>query len=696
VSALLAAAAAAVACGLLLFAVGQPIFTDDLWWHLALGRAFAEHGPWLAEDPLLFAPVRAPSPASWLADVALARLAGSAGFHALRALHVAVVAGILALAWLLLRRAGASRSAASAGLVAFVALAAYRLVQLRPDLVTIGASLLVVYWLVADARPPSWPRIALASALSALWANAHAAFPLGLLVIGAALAGLVAASLVGAPEQRSRDRARIARLAVALACVALATLANPAGAGAHLAYLEAGADTPALELVLDEWVRVDLFAVPSPPRPPSLIAWALVWTLIAGVAWALYRAARPSRTSRGVDPALAGVGLLGLALAISAVRFLWLGIFPLLLVLSASRWRPRGDRLAAAAAVLVAACFFKLGDWPAITRGLPTTAAGYARPYPVGKYYAHAIWLLADSGVRGNLYNDYHLGGFAGYWLAPDVRSIVNGTLNVSPETLDALTAIAQRRGARDGERFTELLDRLGVDLFLGIRLPEAGVPGRTWASTTAHLEDTPGWIPIFRNLESALYLRVNERNSDNLDRIAAYYTGQGVPFDRERGFEIDAVIRDVPDWAVSHGVVPAGFVAAARSAVTSRGREEVPARDRVAALYAALGRYERAAALDRSLLAVSPEAVRVRRRVVWSSLRAGADAEAAAAAVQLAAQPEADGLSHRIALAAREVPGLDPEARRQRLAVLPVFTRYEVPWLIGGILQPAPRPPRP
>ena len=104
----IAHAAAATVCGALLYAVGQPIFTDDLWWHLALGRAFAEHGPRLAEDPLLFAPAGPPSPASWLADVALARLAGSAGFAALRALHVAVVAGILALAWSVMWRASSA------------------------------------------------------------------------------------------------------------------------------------------------------------------------------------------------------------------------------------------------------------------------------------------------------------------------------------------------------------------------------------------------------------------------------------------------------------------------------------------------------------------------------------------------------------------------------------------------------------
>ena len=39
--------------GCLLLLAAGPILTDDLWWHLAMGRAYAAGGPWLAADPLL-------------------------------------------------------------------------------------------------------------------------------------------------------------------------------------------------------------------------------------------------------------------------------------------------------------------------------------------------------------------------------------------------------------------------------------------------------------------------------------------------------------------------------------------------------------------------------------------------------------------------------------------------------------------
>jgi hypothetical protein len=211
---------------------------------------------------------------------------------------------------------------------------------------------------------------------------------------------------------------------------------------------------------------------------------------------------------------------------------------------------------------------------------------------------------------------------------------------------------------------------------------------------TTTHLEDTPGWIQIFRNLECAIYLRSNERNRENLDRLARYFGEQRVPFDRERGFEVDAVLRDAPAWAIRHGVVPRGFVRDARTALTGRAGV-AGVRDRIAGLYAVLGRYERAAAIDRSLLSAHPEAVQAQRRLVWSLLSLGRADEAAAAATALDARPETDGLSHRLAEVAREARGRDAAEVRASVAGLPFLYRPEAAQLLVGVLPPLPRPPR-
>ena len=450
--------------------------------------------------------------------------------------------------------------------LAFAALAAYRLVQLRPDLVSIArepARAIACCSRTSGRRPGGASRAA--AALAALWANVHAGFPLGSLLIGAALARAACSPRrCGRPSSGARDRARARRLAAALALAALATLANPAGLARATSPTSRRAPARPRSSASSTSGR----------RPPVRAARAAAAALAArlgarvgallGVALVLVARARAASAARRPrSRADRASSLLALALLLSAVRFLWLGIFPLLLLARAIA-RADAPRVATARAPRAAwiarrgvRCSRRLRQARRLARDHARPARRPARlcdaRIRVDKYYAHAIWLLADSGVRGNLYNDYFLGGFAGYWLAPDVRTIVNGTLTFRRETLDALGAIAQRRGLRPGEDFPALLDRLGIDLFLGSGCPRRGRPARRWIATTAHLEDTPGWIPIFRNLESALYLRANERNRENLDRARALLRARSACRSiRERGFEVDAVIRDAPDWAIA------------------------------------------------------------------------------------------------------------------------------------------------
>jgi hypothetical protein len=698
----------ALLCALLLLASGQPLFTDDAWWHLALGEAFAQEGPRLAADPLLFTAPGPPSPASWGADVILFGLERSLGFAGLRLAHVAIVAGILVLAGSLLWRASRSAAATGLGTAAFAVCAAYRLVQLRPHLFSILATLVLARLLFDRSDPPSWRRIVLAAVLLGVWSNLHAGFVLGPISIGAATAALLLAAPLRTSAQRALDRRRAVRLAAAFCLGVLATLANPSGLGALLPYLDAGASTPALARVGDEWSGIDLLRLPPPGLPPSPLAWALLWGLFVGTASSGLRGAwgwrRPGDAAgTRVDPALLGMAVVSLGASLSAVRFLWLAIFPLLLLAS---WLPADARsmlsprsrawLAAALAALLLGGFVRVGDWRSITSGMPRSWAGYAQPYAAAKYHAHAVWLMQDAGLEGNLFNEYVLGGFLGYWLSPRIRTFVNGSLNVSKEAIDANLPLRMRRGVRDGESFPDALDRLGIDLFLGIRLPEAGPRGRPWFYTTGHLEGVPGWIQVFRNLRSALYLRDVPRNSANLERLAGFYAREGVPFDRERGFEPERVIREAPAWAIAHGVIPVQFAeleAAARDAMRPLRRDA--ALDRLASLYATLGLYERAIRADRHLLAVQPEAPRPRRRLAWSLLREGHAAEALEVATSAHAVPERDALLRGISAAARGALDLDVRAAAARAATLPVFTRLEAAQVLSGFAPPPARADR-
>ncbi len=689
---------------LLLVAVGRPVATDDAWWHLAHGLAFARDGPWLDADPLLFTAVRPASTSSWLADVAMAQILARGGFAGLRVAHVACAASVLALAALLLRRESGSGRVMALALSAFATLSAYRIFQLRPDLATLLATLALYALVLCPRAGPSAIRIALCTLGMALWANLHAGFVLGLILVATAIAGVACAAILAGAVPA--DRARLERLALVGVLAGLATLANPAGFEPHLAYVVSGAQSPTLSIIQDEWLPLSLFAWPAPGPGPSRAEWLLAWALIAGTLAATARAVAGWRTRAsnpvhaGIDPALVALAWAALVAMIAASRFLWLGVFPLLLCAQAgATWRPsdRAPRaigaLSAMTGLALLAGFVWIGPWPRISDVLQPTRASYARPYAANKYYADAIWVMRDAGLEGHLFTDYELGGFAGFWLAPDVQTYVNGSLNFPPKVMGAYFAMRKRSGLASGESFPDLLDRFDLDLFLGTGMPDSGPLAPR--STTAHLERTPDWIPIFRNATSALYLRASARNASNLRRMSELYAREGVPFDAARGFEPARVIREQPDWAIRHGLVPANFEQLERDAAREGApRTRVPALIRTASLHALLGDYDAALEREAELVGLDPQAVGPKRRIVWSLLRTGRRDQARAAAAELEGREDRDGLLRATIALARALPSLAADEAEARIHQLPLLTTAQARALARTLSAPATREP--
>jgi hypothetical protein len=685
---------------LLLVAVGQPLVAPDSWLHLALGRAYASEGPWLSEDPILFTAPGPPAPTAWLAGLALHAIELAGGFHALRIAHVALVAGILCLAWSLLRSASGSAVVASLGTGLFVALADYRLVQLRPDLVTILAALLLYRLLLERPVPASPRRIALAALLFAVWVNSHAGFLLGLVLVATVVGSLLLAGLLRGRGWPEPDRARVGSLALALLVGALATLANPDLLDPHLAYLAAGEATPALDFVEDEWRPLDLLALPRPGVPPSPLGWAIAWGML--VATASIGVAATRRSGSGVDgrrdaidPPLLALAAISLVAMLVAVRFSWLGIFPLLLIgKRVSPWLDGGDlRLLAPAAVaaLLVPGYLRLGDWPVVSQSVPPRLASYADPYNAALYHANAAWMLRDAGLRGRLFNRYEDGSFLGYWLAPELRVFIAGSLNFAPDLIDRYAALNQRRGLADGTRFEEILDSFELDLFIGIGPPGVATDARRRRDTITHLERAEGWKPIFRSVRTGVWLREDERNDANLERVACYYAREGVPFDPVRGFDPEPVFRRAPAWAIEHGVVPADFADLERRATS--GAPNATSRGRLAATWAALGVYERSVEIDRGTLGAFPEEGAARRRLVWSLLHLDRAAEALAESEPLLRADASDPLGPVVAAGAQAYArAASPEERAGIVARLPLLTPREERSVAARLARPWPR----
>jgi hypothetical protein len=689
-------ACATLVCIALLYAVGQPLFTDDAWWHLALGAAYLGQGPWLDSDPLLFTAVAPPPPASWLADALLFGVWQALGFAGLRATHVAIVAITLLLAGWAIRRASGSYAAAALGTALFAVLAAYRLVQLRPDLLSIAGAIVIYLLVLEKQEPPSWSRVAAAAGGMALWSNLHPAFPLGLVLLGAGLAASLVGWALAPSSQRGRPATRAFRLGAACGLATFASAANPMGLSAHLLALRAGTAPSTLAHVVDEWRETDLFALPLANLPPSPLSWALVWVLlVATLGLGTLLAARLLRGGRAGEPpsppdlvplALAATSLVAMVMA---SRFLWLGLFPILLIarsvphVGPSRVSRRRLAAALALATLGAALSFpRLGAWPMITRALPVSLEGYRLPYRALKYQADVAWLMADAGLEGQLVAPYSAAGFLGFWLSPKIRTVVNGSLNVPAETMPSALAVQSGLGTPEQPDLEALLDELGADLFLGAGVPVPGRANRPADYTTTLLEASPGWLPIFRTPDASLFMRRNARNADNLRRITDYYARAGVPFDPVLGFEPGRALREAAPWAIEQRLVPAELL---DLAIDPEGEAALPAEllDATTILLL-LGEYEGASRLNDRLIETRPGHPVGHRRRIWLALvddhaeRSLREQKLRQSAARLARRTPADPIAGTLVQAAGHFlsGGALP---RMNLMRLPVMDRAEV-----------------
>jgi hypothetical protein len=681
--------ALALAAAVLVVAAG-PILTDDLWWHLALGEAYAEQGPWPDADPLLHtAHERAPIQHEWLFGVATHFVQRGFGFSGLRALHALSVLGILALAASLFR-ARAPLPAACLATASFVVLAWWRLIQLRPDLVSIAAVLALTRLLLEPEAGPGVRRIVASTAIFGIWANAHSLVSIGIALLLAALSGL---ALEVAARRRAGLDATIAlgrarRLAIATGLGFAASLVNPRGLVQHLTFFASSMGT-AIWRIEDEWQAFHPFAWRGvgAVSPLSLV---VADGLIVGVAVAALLALR-RRDGRTPDPLPLLLAAAGIAAFLVSVRFLWLGFLPLLFLLTAAgpgRLASRASgRIFAAASLALALAFPFATPWPSVARNLPSTPREFfGTPWVAYKYHVVGARFLAATGVEGRLFNKYLTGGFLGYWLAPRLRTFIDSrTEHYEREVFDDYANVSLRLGSGPGESMLDVLERRGVDLFFGSGVPQTGSREAT-LHTATHLAGAPGWLLVSRSVHHAIYLSRDARNAENLRRIADWYAAEGVPFDPERGLDVLSVLRERPDWAAAHELLPPDYAPLLDPYGIDDPDERYRALDRLAAIYGLLGAHSEQLALDRSARALRPGSKAPRRRLVYGLLRMGRSDEALAEVERLVALDPGDAGSaaaqavaiHYARRRQGELGAPDPPPRLSSEAALDRFPFFE------------------
>jgi hypothetical protein len=641
----------------LLALVGRPLATDDLWWHLKLGEAYAQDGPWLPQDPLYHTTQNQPTvPHEWLFQVAVHGIERWTGFHGLRVAHVLLVAAILAWAFRIFRRAGGALAPAALATIVFAELSWYRLFQFRPDLATLAA-LLALYVLLLEprqaARPPSWKRVGLALGVLVLWANAHSLFAIGPALLVAALLGIalhtgLMRGLVR-PRHEADGQALLAqRLGAALVLGLIVTLANPRGFEQHLTFFVESASGDIWHLQ-DDFLPWNPFWPAAGNRALVPLCWLLAdalllaFALAAGAGFVRVLRERSAEALRDLDCVHLGLGAASIVAMLTAVRFHWMALFPLLYVLRAARRHTQGRAplahglaWGAAGLSLVLALAFPGGlRLLSYAQEIAVERDGYWRsPYLDQRYGGAGMRFLRDAGLRGRLFHPFNLGGFLGYWLAPDLRIFIDGRMDHYPGEVLADYLKLRNASQRGAPRLLQdLLDKWEIDVFFGTSFPEARYADRHWI---AHLRRLPGWVLVFASEHHSVYLRKTPRNQRNFGRVKAYYVQRRLHFSVDGGLDVSQTIRRRPGWSKRQGLIPEHFKELQERSESPDPDVRLTALQQLGWLYWQIGAFEDGVAVERKLLALWPEAREPRRRLADGLLLLGRPAEALEVAREL------------------------------------------------------------
>jgi hypothetical protein len=259
---------------LLLVLTVQPLRDTDVWWHLALGRYIAANGiP--AQEPFSFLPAAYPWVGQqWLYEVVLTGLIGAGG-----AALASVVMGVAAVAALVVAALAVPRSAripgpwlAAAMVISGLGMA--EVVGVRGQVLSV-LGVAIVLFVITRWREGRSGFLWILPPLFLFWANLHAGFIAGLVIL--AVAALIARPL--APVTAVPRRAMSLAIAGSLA----ATLINPAGFGIYPYILETFAN-PTLTQGIVEWASPDFHGLWLRVFEVSVVALVFLWATGGGPA----------------------------------------------------------------------------------------------------------------------------------------------------------------------------------------------------------------------------------------------------------------------------------------------------------------------------------------------------------------------------------------------------------------------------
>ena len=472
---------------ILLFAMALRTPADtDMWWHLGAGRAIVTTGHIPFADTFSFT-VRGKAwvDVQWLAQVGMYEARRLGGDALLAVLTAALV--VIAFAFVYPQMEGGPFLRAF--VIVLAALASSVIWSPRPQMFSfalLGVTSYVVYLFKWRQVNRLWVLIP----VFVLWANVHGGYALGLMLVGAIIAGEVINHIAGHTAAEVLSWRQIGVLAGVGSLCGLALLVNPYTFGTWmLPFRTVGIRT--LQGFIQEWASPDFHSLYEQP-----ILW-LLFALLAAVGFSGRRWDWSDLVSVlvfGYSAFLARRNIAPLALVIAPV--LSRQARPIIESVSARIKLPASARqelnpaLSGAlnwliVALVMAAALLKCGA------ALLPQALEKARREAVP---VHAVeWLRQTSPhVAGPMYNSYNWGGYL-VWALPEEPVFVDGRTDVYDEFLPQYVQVMFVRPG-----WQEVLDRYGVRLAL--------IERDSLLATM--LATQPEWRLVYSDDQAAVFVR--------------------------------------------------------------------------------------------------------------------------------------------------------------------------------------------
>lgn len=412
--------AVAATLGLL---IGSGSFRSyDVWWHLQLGQDILQSGHIVAYDEYshtAYGNFRPPQ--QWLFEVAQAlvySVAGDAGLIWMRAVIAAVTFGLLA--WLLLRR----RCSYLAVMLAVLLIGGVSLlnIQCRPHIL-LPLLLMALFVILenSDARP--W-LLLLVAPLFGLWANIHASFTLGFVVIGIWTLHM---ALGGSEHIEDGIHVSPKALVIGLGTGLLALvscIANPVGLRLlmYCVGFLPGGDYGWATVAVREWLAPDLFGVQSLPLIITVFGGALILAVRVGKTSLFQMLLGIFAVALGLRWVRGGLAASFLMMwAVTPVLSRWFDEVGMELLGYAPGMTEAPKREVSAAIAIITAIVMLSGSIGLSPRGLQVHEE-HAMKFPVA-----AVDWVREHRPAGKMINTYHWGGYLIHRLHPDYSVFIDG-----------------------------------------------------------------------------------------------------------------------------------------------------------------------------------------------------------------------------------------------------------------------------